>query len=107
MCACFDEGNNLYVTDFGNSRIQVFTAEGQFVTALSSKAKEEKLQQPYAIAIDSSNIVYVREWERNSISLFTPVGKHVMSFGESGNEEGQFNQIRGKQSMNHTQYMYV
>ena len=95
MSASFDEGNNLYVTDFGNNRVQVFTAEGQFVTAFSSKAKGEKLQQPYAIAIDSSNIVYVSEWERNSISLFTPEGKLVMSFGESGSEEGQFNQIRG------------
>ena len=96
MYASFDsEANNLYVTDFGNNQVQVFTAEGEFVRAFSDKSNHMKLEQPFAIAADSSNIVYVSEWEKNSISVFTGEGKYIMSFGSSGSKEGEFNKIRG------------
>ena len=96
MFASFDsEANNLYVADFGNNRVQVFTAEGEFLRAFCEKSNGQRLQQPFAIAIDSSNIVYVSEWESNSISLFTAEGRYIMSFGSSGSKEGEFNKIRG------------
>ena len=34
----FDSTGNVYVADYGNNRIQVFTAEGQFVTSLEGMA---------------------------------------------------------------------
>ena len=95
MFACFNQDNHLYVTDSGNNRVQVFTEDGHFVRSFSEKANGERLQQPFAIAIDTSDIVYVSEWERNNISLFTAEGKYIMSFGSSGNKEGEFDKIRG------------
>ena len=88
-----DDLNCVYVADYYNNRVQVFTADGQFQRMFSKKLGEEALTEPYAIAVDSSNIVYVSE--TNSISMFTTNGDYIRSFGEMGKEEGQFNRIRG------------
>ena len=85
------------MTDSGNNRVQVFTDKGCFIRSFSNKGDKvdsEKLQQPFAIAIDSSNVVYVSEWEKNTISLFTAEGPYLMTFGTNGSE-GEINIIRG------------
>ena len=89
----FDDANNLYVTDYYNRRVQVFTADGQFLRAFTNKANGEQLQKPYAIAIDSSNTVYVSEREQHCVSVFTPQGDYITSFGTKGTEEGQFDGV--------------
>ena len=93
--ATFNSINNLYVTDYKNHRIQVFTAEGEFLRAFFDKSDGRKLENPYAIAIDSSDIVYVSELELNCVSMFTSQGEYITSFGEKGRKRGHFNCIRG------------
>ena len=51
----FNDANNLYVTEWGNHRVQVLTTEGQFLRALSQKINGQQLAYPRAIAIDSNN----------------------------------------------------
>ena len=84
----FNSNNNLYVTDCGNNRVQVFTAEGQFLGAFFDKANGKSLQNPYAIAIDSSDVVYVSESYRNYVNVFTALGEYITSFGAKGAKEG-------------------
>ena len=96
--AAFDSSNNLYVVDFENSRVQVFTivdGELRFSRMFSKKQGRSTLCEPHSIAIDSCNIVYVSE--TNCINMFTINGDFIGSFGEMRKHEGQvhFNQIRG------------
>ena len=90
--AALDDAKNLYVTEWNGNRVQVFTAEGRFLRAFTNKFNGEKLNNPSAIAIDSSNTVYVTE-QGPSVSVFTSQGVHVASFGTQGTEEGQFKSI--------------
>ena len=93
--AALDDANNLYVTEWGGHRVQVFTAKGRFLRTFTNKANGEKLKNPWAIAIDSSNTVYVSESGPHSVSVFTSQGDYITSFGKQGAEEGQFSSIWG------------
>ena len=82
--AC-DSTGNVYVADTDNHRIQVFTADGGFLTMFSEG--EGILHMPICVAIDASNVVYVTEVEKYRVSLFTSDGQYLRQFGRSG--EGQ------------------
>ena len=74
-------------TDGGNHRIQVFTADGQFLRKfgnLKSNCNGE-LDWPASISIDSEDMVYVTEHNNHRVSVFTSEGKSVSSFGTEGN----------------------
>ncbi len=83
------------MTEFANHRVQVFTAEGQFLRTFSQKANGQKLNAPYAIAIDSSDTVYVSENGPHHVSLFTSHGAYITTFGGSGTKERRFKYIYG------------
>ena len=86
---------NIYVTDYGNNRVQVFTADGQFLGAFSHKVNNQKLSNPLAIAIDSSDTVYVSENGPDYLSVFTSQGGYINTIGGLGSKEGQFFGIYG------------
>ena len=77
-CA-FDSANNLYVTDWGNNRVQVFTTEGQFLSAFSNKANDEMLYHPLSIAIDSNDTVFVSEEGEGKkyVNIFNTQGEYI------------------------------
>ena len=89
----FDSTGIVYVTDFKNGSVQVFTAEGQYLTQFQKA--EMKLGGPASISIDSDNVVYVTECNNHCVSMFTCEGKFLTSFGTKGSGPGQFNLPRG------------
>ena len=67
----FDSTGNVYVADCNNNRIQVFTAEGQFVTKFGRYGSGDgELDQPIGVCSDSEDVVYVTEFGNNRVSLF-------------------------------------
>ena len=90
----FDKAGNVYVADGGNCRIQVFSPTGQFLRKFGSW-KQEKLDYPNRISIDSDDVIYVTEFSNNRISVFTCEGKILTSFGTKGRGPGQFNRPYG------------
>ena len=92
----FDSTGYVYVADYGNNRIQVFTAEGTFVTMFGRYGSGYgELNGPIGIYIDSEDVVYVSELGNNRVSLFTREGTFLKSFGSRGSQLGQFNGPRG------------
>ena len=83
----------VYVADKGNHRIQVFTAEGNFLKMFSVGGEE--LVEPVDVAVDVNGLVYVSENRNCRVSVFTPKGELVTSFGGNGSQPGQFNNPRG------------
>ena len=77
-CA-FDSANSLYVTDWKNNRVQVFTPEGQFLSAFSNKANNETLYCPLSIAIDSNDTVFVSEEGEGKkyVNIFNTQGEYI------------------------------
>ena len=87
----FDNNGNVYIADSANKRIQVLTAEGQFLRMFGM----ENLTWPTSISIDCDNVVYVTDDNDHCVSVFTCEGKFLTSFGTEGSGPGQFNELRG------------
>ena len=80
-----DSTGCVYVTDFNNDRVQVFTSDGGYLRQFSEKSSGSgKLKCPASIFVDSDDMVYVGELWNYCISMFTCQGKFVKSFGLKG-----------------------
>ena len=80
--AC-DSIGNVYLADYSNHCIQVFTAEGQFLRVFGERGRGRgELDRPVGIAIDMNDIVYVYDCGNECVSVFTSKGRFVTSFGE-------------------------
>ena len=86
----------VYVADFGNDCVKVFTEEGQFLRKIGKKGKGDgKLSSPGHVAIDFDDTVYVAEEDNHRVSMFTCQGQFLGSFGSHGTAPGQFNEPHG------------
>ena len=72
-----DRARNLYVTDTGNDRLQVFDCKGRFSYAFNMKGV-----RPYGICVGSDQLVYVSDIGNNCVSVFKTSGEFVTSFGQ-------------------------
>jgi hypothetical protein len=82
--------------DRNNNRIQVFTAEGQFLRKFGKKGSGNgELDCPVSISIDREDVVYVTEENNHRVSVFTCEGKFLTTFGRRGSGPGQFRCPRG------------
>ena len=90
----FDSTGNVYVADFNNHCIQVFTAEGQFLRKFAM-GRGSGNDRPTGISIDSEGVVYMTDYGNDCISVFTCEGKFLTSFGKEGSGPGQFASPRG------------
>ena len=77
----FDSHNNMYIADYFNRRIQVFTTSGtgQFVFSFTRKQSLlDNIWAPMGIAIDRmNNMVYVSANYGTEVSLFDSQGRHI------------------------------
>jgi len=90
-----DDERNIYVADTGNSRIQKFTHEGQFLSSWGTNGVENgELQSPVGIAIYENN-VYVVDDKQNTVQKFDNDGNFILKWGGLGNENGEFNKPQG------------
>ncbi len=80
-------GEELFVADYGNNRIQVVSsADGEFIRSWSTSAK------PQRIAVDSSTVYAAMG---NEIHTYTHDGTPGVSWGKYGSLPGAFNTISG------------
>lgn len=84
--AALNPKGGLYVADFYNQRIQVFSPGGQF---RFSFPQGERIR-PTALDIDRNGNVFVTDINSNSVRIYTEKGKLIRSFGETGEAEGKF-----------------
>lgn len=68
-----DSSGNVYVAEWGNNRIQKFTADGTFITKWGSHGTANgQFNDPTGIAVDSSGNVYVADYDNYRIQVFSP-----------------------------------
>ena len=91
------EGNDgsVYVTDLGNSRIQVFDDSGNFTKAWGINGSDPgEFNSPQGIAV-SENFVFVSDNKLNKIQKFDLDGNFVLQWGTTGKSNGEFKSPRG------------
>lgn len=68
-----DQKGNIFVADFYNHRIQIFTSKGQFLTAFGMQGSGPgELERPIDMAIDEDGAVYVVDFGNSRIQKFVP-----------------------------------
>src|SRR5206468_1707187 len=68
-----DKAGNLYVTDSGNQRVQLFKPDGAFVEAFGGAgAGDGQLNNPADVALDPSGRVFVMDKDNSRVQRFSP-----------------------------------
>jgi tripartite motif-containing protein 71 len=70
-----DDGNNVYVADEFNNRIQKFDSSGNFITQFG----QDRLGRPIDVAVDSQGLVYASDeaFSQILINALVPIPAHT------------------------------
>ena len=81
---CVDSKGKLYVTEYGNNRVQVFHQDGShshFISGETRNGETKRLEQrfdtPEGIAIDPAGLLHVTGFNSNNIAVFTLDGTFI------------------------------
>ena len=86
-----DQDGFIYITDFGNSRVQKYRLDGTFVSAWGGRGDSEgDLGTPADIKLNSQGVVYVVEQRNHRVQKFSSDGTQLGSWGSFGAADGQF-----------------
>jgi DNA-binding beta-propeller fold protein YncE len=73
---------DVYVSDSGNARVQVFTPQGRVVRQFGSYGSGKgQFLRPYHLAVDATGDVYVADDQVGTLSKFSPAGKVLWTIG--------------------------
>ena len=92
-----DHDDNILVADSYNNRIQKFTVDGKFVTAMGSLGtKLLQFNLPTGVAVHPENkLIYVTESVNDRVQILKPTLESHKIFGSRGSNKGQFDEPRG------------
>lgn len=89
--------DEVFVSDFKNSRVQRFTADGEFLSAIATA------MFPGGLGIDGDGNLYVAHFgippsryegprQRDKIAVYSPDGKPLCEWGQTGTGDGEFDE---------------
>lgn len=97
---CVGPGDNLYIADTNNNRIQVWNSDGKPVKTIGSFGisatwrNDPQFDHPAGVLAVPGGQVYVADTNNNRIVLLDPDGLVVLAWGSQGSRHRQFNQPR-------------
>jgi len=91
-----DKEGNVYVTDTLNNRVEIFDADGQFISAFGKEGDGPgRFARPKGIAIDGDGHIWVADEVQSRVQVFNQQGQLLMYLGERGWYPGQFQGLYG------------
>ncbi len=85
-----DRLNQLYLADYGSSKIFVFNKVGNVVRTFGGKGNgANELNIPRSVAVDRFDRIYVCDSFNNRLSVFDAGGRILYTFGEKGSAADQ------------------
>ncbi|HEY9791143.1 MAG TPA: protein kinase [Candidatus Obscuribacterales bacterium] len=86
-----DRFNQLYVVDYGTSRISVFSKAGIFQRSFGAKGTGKgEFNVPRGIGIDRYDRIYICDSLNHRVQVFNSKGEYLYYFGGRGQEPGKF-----------------
>jgi len=83
------EGNKVYVTDTGDSKVKVFDLQGNFLSSIGSFGKSSgQFVRPKGVAVDRTGNVFVVDAAFENIQVFDEAGNLLTYFGGSYKSQG-------------------
>jgi tripartite motif-containing protein 71 len=104
-----DSSGNVWIADYGNSRIEEFNEKGEYVKKFGTAGKgAEQFEGPLSIAFSGGNL-YITDFHNNRVQEFSTAGVRIGGFGEAGSESenGKFSGPYGIASDPRTGNLYV
>lgn len=84
-----DKDGNFYVADLGNARVQKFSSDGKFISAIGRRGTGEgELNEPNGVAVDASGNIYVADALNQKLLKFKSDGTFIKQW--KGTEETDF-----------------
>jgi sugar lactone lactonase YvrE len=91
-----DKEGNVYVTDSLNFRVEIFDAEGNFVSQFGQHCDAIGcFERPKGIAVDSDGHIWVVDTELALVQVYNREGELLAFFGGHGRSLGRFNEPMG------------
>jgi len=91
-----DAEGNLYVADTMNNRIEIFDADGQFVSTFGKVGDGPGyFARPKGVAIDSDGHIWVADGVQDRVQVFNKEGQLLIALGGHGMLPGQFQGLTG------------
>lgn len=85
----------IYVADFKNHRVGVFSPSGVWLGSWGTHGAEPgQFKEPYGIDVDVLGNVYVADSNNDRIQAFRADGTYLRSYGTSGDVPGTFSMLR-------------
>jgi len=91
-----DSDGNVYVTDTLNARVQIFDADGNFISTFGKRGDgPADFDRPKGIAIDCDGHIWVVDAAQERVKVFDRTGQLLIYFGGAGEYPGQFGAAYG------------
>jgi sugar lactone lactonase YvrE len=91
-----DGEGNVYVADTMNNRIEIFDADGQFISTFGKNGDGPGyFSRPKGVAIDSDGHIWVADGMQDRIQVFNKEAQLLIAFGGHGLLPGQFQGLVG------------
>ena len=86
-----DGDGNVYVTDTFNDRVEMFDADGQFISTFGKNGDgPADFERPKGVAVDCDGHIWVVDATQNRVKVFNNQGRLLIYFGGAGYYPGQF-----------------
>ena len=91
-----DKDGNVYVTDTLNDRVEIFDADGNFISQFGTPGDGPgHFARPKGIAIDRDGHIWVTDEVQSRVQVFNKKGQLLIYFGGLGWYPGQFQALYG------------
>lgn len=91
-----DQEGSLYVCDTMNSRIEIFDADGKFISTFGKPGDGPgSFARPKGVAVDGDGHIWVADGQQDRVQVFNQDGQLLISFGGHGVLPGQFQGLAG------------
>jgi DNA-binding beta-propeller fold protein YncE len=91
-----DKNGNVYVTDTMNDRVEIFDADGNFISTFGQNGDGPGyFARPKGIAVDCDGHIWVADAMQDRVQVFSRQGELLAYLGGHGNYPGQFKALVG------------
>src|SRR6202158_2408956 len=91
-----DQEGNLYVADTLNNRIEIFDADGKFISTFGKAGDGPGyFARPKGVAIDGDGHIWVADGQQDRVQVFNQQAQLLITFGGHGLLPGQFQGLVG------------
>ena len=65
-----DSNNVMYVSEWKNNWISMFTQDGEFIQCFCTESKLGNFHGPFGLALDNNGKLYITNYQGNSLQVF-------------------------------------